>query len=376
MNTITKIISLVSIIAIIVSAVAIGLNLNTTQQTSQLNAQLNPTPTPTATPRPRAQIQITKIGFTYGNNISSADGTNTYLEENIVVSFTSTDYSNSVVSVLINGTSYNQNIWYSGETYDTCDITLGCTWQLNQSYTITLTFNEGQTLTTTATPTQQTIYFMSVTATAPTATPAPQVTTYGQILNVTFVKDNSDVPNPRNYIDITTNLDNTYYITSLTINGVQMQLGDENGLPYTGCYFNWINGTSYTIQLMYKQDIVSTFTDNVLMEYVGNCTYTATSPLWTPTPQPSPSPTPTPPLSVSFSQESSSKVILLTFNVMVNSCPNIIDVTVNGVNCYTSLSGQSGNVQYLSYNWQSGESYTITVTTSTNQILSITATAP
>lgn len=279
MNNLTKIIGLVAVIAIAISAIAIGMSLNTNQQTSKLNAQLNPTPIPTEKPTPTPTPIITPTPKPtpepLGYNLevlmnSSINPFNNYAFFTVVNNSTVTINSITIVS-------------HSGDN----------------------TFNDTFGI-------------------------------FGELLPNSSVweQEYTGFPNPNN--------------------------------PNAECSISY-----YTV-IGYSAPSTPTATPQLTAEPqpAQQQTATPTQPSTTPTP------TPTPPLSISFSQKSSSKVILLTFNTMVNSCPNILDVTVNGVDCSTSLSGQSGNVQYLSYNWQSGESYTIKVTTSTNQILSITATAP
>lgn len=202
----------------------------------------------------------------------------------------------------------------------------------------------------------------------PTVTPQP-TPTQPQILKVEFTTQQG--------IIIVTSIPD-YDTAIIVINGnITINYPLCENPNYMALGINWQSGITYNFQIFYWQ-IGSQYG----AENKQTLTYTATAPTPTTTAI-APTPIPLVPkiISVSFPQSSSGNYILVTFSDSVY----IINVTVNGVKSSLSSSYYSGNnwLQAISYNWQSGESYTITVTTSNgidstnvNQILSITATAP
>ncbi|MGD0202519.1 MAG: hypothetical protein ABSC20_01265 [Candidatus Bathyarchaeia archaeon] len=228
MNTTTKIIGLVSIIAIILSVVAIGINLNTTNQTNQLNAQLNQQAT---------QKIITNTSFDGFGNDKTIDFTFSIFVVNI-----------NSITVNGNGVSFTNMNGFDGTSGG-----INYNWVSGHIYTITINETDNNGITQTLTE--------KLTA-PPTATPQPTP----QILSATFGATGTAIGD----YYITIQLSSGTYISSYTVNGVihTCEYSDSQSQFHLCLNSPWISGESYSITVTVSVGIYAQQTP----------TYTATAP--------------------------------------------------------------------------------------------------
>lgn len=225
MNTITKIIGLVAVIAIIISSVAIGISINTSNQTSKLNTEAT---------------QLMTVTFNY---------------DSIQLAIPNIAEPNNITINKVYVLSYSQS-----STDTTIYLTIPYSWISGHTYTISVNVQPYFSLTEKATAPTPSAPTATPTATpTPTSTPTPTATP--QPISIGFFNQNNVGKSIQLYTD-------HVYISNVTVNGVEYSFTNYGNDPNTPIYnvaYNWQSGVTYTIT------VTNVNTNQIV-------TYTATAP--------------------------------------------------------------------------------------------------